>query len=107
MFQMLQFPYTVLKNFLSLFGLYRESAPLTALELGPWALVTGATDRIRKEYAEQLAATGVNIVLVSRTPSKLGQLATELNSKYGVQSPNNCCGFQRRGGNLPENSAGD
>lgn len=50
---------------------------------GSWAVVTGASDGLGKEYAKQLAAKGFNIVLVSRTQSKLEALATELS---GVQT---------------------
>lgn len=45
--------------------------------------MTGASDGLGKEYAKQLAAKGFNIVLVSRTQSKLEALATELS---GVQT---------------------
>ena len=45
--------------------------------------MTGASDGIGKEYALQLAAKGFNIVLVSRTKSKLESLATEIQSKNG------------------------
>lgn len=45
-------------------------------------MVTGASDGIGKEYALQLAAKGYNIVLVSRTQSKLDALAKEIESKY-------------------------
>ncbi|ROW01076.1 hypothetical protein VSDG_02863 [Cytospora chrysosperma] len=45
---------------------------------GSWAVVTGASDGLGKEYAKQLAAKGFNIVLVSRTQSKLEALAQEL-----------------------------
>jgi len=44
--------------------------------------VTGASDGIGKEYALQLAAKGFNIVLVSRTKSKLDQLGSEIETKY-------------------------
>ena len=53
---------------------------------GTWAIVTGASDGIGKEYALQLAAKGFNILLVSRTQSKLETLATEIQQKYNVQT---------------------
>ncbi|RPB21798.1 3-ketoacyl-reductase [Terfezia boudieri ATCC MYA-4762] len=52
---------------------------------GSWALVTGASDGIGKEFALQLASKGSNILLVSRTESKLQVLAAEIESKYAGQ----------------------
>lgn len=49
---------------------------------GSWAVVTGASDGLGKEYASQLAARGFNLVLVSRTKTKLETLAKELEQKY-------------------------
>jgi 17beta-estradiol 17-dehydrogenase / very-long-chain 3-oxoacyl-CoA reductase len=49
---------------------------------GTWAVVTGASDGIGKEYAIQLAQKGFNLVLISRTASKLESLSTEINQKY-------------------------
>ncbi|KAK0721581.1 hypothetical protein B0T26DRAFT_699744 [Lasiosphaeria miniovina] len=49
---------------------------------GTWAIVTGASDGLGKEFATQLAAKGFNLVLVSRTQSKLDTLAKELEQKY-------------------------
>lgn len=49
---------------------------------GNWAVITGASDGIGKEYAFQLAKKGFNIVLVSRTQSKLELVATEIQTKY-------------------------
>jgi NADP-dependent 3-hydroxy acid dehydrogenase YdfG len=46
---------------------------------GPWALVTGVSSRIGKEFAQQIAASGINIVLVARRENLL--------SEVGVQSP--------------------
>ncbi|KAK5654501.1 hypothetical protein OQA88_7130 [Cercophora sp. LCS_1] len=49
---------------------------------GTWAVVTGASDGLGKEFATQLAAKGFNLVLVSRTQSKLDTLANELRQKF-------------------------
>lgn len=43
-----------------------------------FSVVTGATDGIGKEYARQLARLGINIVLISRTESKLQAVAREI-----------------------------
>lgn len=40
--------------------------------------MTGCTDGIGKEYAKQLAKRGINIVLISRTESKLIEVASEI-----------------------------
>ena len=47
-------------------------------------MVTGASDGIGKEFAIQLAHKGFNIVLLSRTDSKLKQLAREIETKYAA-----------------------
>ena len=49
---------------------------------GTWAVITGASDGIGKEYAIQLAQKGFNLVLISRTASKLSTLASEIEHKY-------------------------
>ncbi|XP_041366286.1 very-long-chain 3-oxoacyl-CoA reductase-like [Gigantopelta aegis] len=53
---------------------------------GAWAVVTGCTDGIGKAYAFQIAKKGVNVVLISRTQSKLDELAKEIETKYQVQT---------------------
>ncbi|XP_050430916.1 very-long-chain 3-oxoacyl-CoA reductase-like [Adelges cooleyi] len=53
---------------------------------GQWAVITGATDGIGREYAEQLAAKGMDVVLVSRTKSKLENTSNDIKSKYGVDT---------------------
>lgn len=45
-------------------------------------VVTGATDGIGKAYCEHLAKLGLNIVLISRTQSKLDDVAKELGRFY-------------------------
>jgi len=49
-------------------------------------VITGASDGIGKEFALQFAQKGFNIVLVSRTASKLDALATEISQFAGVQT---------------------
>lgn len=53
---------------------------------GKWALVTGATDGIGLQYAKSLAKKGVNIILVSRTLSKLENVAKEIQETYNVET---------------------
>jgi len=60
--------------------------PLDVSKLGEWSIVTGATDGIGKGICEELAKRGQNIVLVSRTLSKLRTVAEELEQKYKVKT---------------------
>lgn len=43
-----------------------------------YTVITGSTDGIGREYAKQLANRGINIVLISRTKSKLIEVANEI-----------------------------
>ncbi|ODQ49866.1 NAD(P)-binding protein [Saitoella complicata NRRL Y-17804] len=51
-----------------------------------WAVITGASDGIGREFALQLAKAKFNIVLVSRTESKLHAVAEEIEGKFGVET---------------------
>ncbi|OQR77748.1 estradiol 17-beta-dehydrogenase 12-B isoform 1 [Tropilaelaps mercedesae] len=53
---------------------------------GKWAVITGASDGIGRAYAEQLADKGLNIVLISRTLSKLEQVAAGIQQKFKVET---------------------
>jgi len=53
---------------------------------GKWAVVTGSTDGIGKEYARELARRGMSILLVSRTQEKLQKVATEIAEEFGVET---------------------
>lgn len=60
--------------------------PADLKKAGSWAVVTGCTDGIGKSYAEQIAAKGLNVVLISRTMSKLEVMARDVEEKYNVET---------------------
>ncbi|MEZ4215202.1 MAG: SDR family NAD(P)-dependent oxidoreductase [Myxococcota bacterium] len=51
---------------------------------GPWAVVAGASDGTGAAFAEQLAARGVNVVLVARRRALLEDLAARLPTEARV-----------------------
>jgi len=53
---------------------------------GPWALVAGASEGIGAAFAEQLAAKGLNVVLVARRPDPLNALGDTLEADYAVET---------------------
>jgi len=53
---------------------------------GSWAIITGATDCIGKAIAEDFAKLKFNIILISRTQTKLDEVAKELRDKFNVQT---------------------
>lgn len=56
-----------------------------ARRYGPWAVITGASDGIGRAFAGQLAAQGIDVVLVARRADVLEELGAELRSTRGVQ----------------------
>ncbi len=53
---------------------------------GPWALITGASGGIGAEFANQLAALGVNLVLVDRRKELLEENAKKLATEYTIDA---------------------
>jgi NADP-dependent 3-hydroxy acid dehydrogenase YdfG len=45
-------------------------ATINKTRFGPWALVTGASSGIGEEIVRQIAASGINVVLVARRGSR-------------------------------------
>lgn len=56
-----------------------------AKRFGPWAVIAGASEGTGACFAEQLAAMGVNLVLVARRAEALSALAAKLSAEHGVE----------------------
>ena len=52
---------------------------------GPWALVTGAAWGMGTEFARQIGALGLNLILVDIRASELAQVAEEVRKSSGVE----------------------
>ena len=52
---------------------------------GPWALVAGASEGLGAEFAAQLAARGLNLVLIARRGEMLEEVGARLRREYAVE----------------------
>jgi uncharacterized protein len=59
-------------------------ASIDSKRFGPWALVTGASSGIGLEFARQIAASGINVVLAARREALLKQAGAAIASDFGV-----------------------
>ncbi|WP_435522932.1 SDR family NAD(P)-dependent oxidoreductase [Chryseobacterium indoltheticum] len=50
-----------------------------------YAVVTGASQEVRKIFAKELAKKGINLILISLPNQDLGELSKNLHKEFGVQ----------------------
>jgi short-subunit dehydrogenase len=57
-----------------------------AQKYGPWALIAGASEGIGASLADQLAAFGLNLVLIARNAALLDEVAAHVRNEHGVKA---------------------
>ncbi|PVF92752.1 NAD(P)-binding protein [Serendipita vermifera] len=93
---------TVASQLLSFITVFSQTFILSGKSLskfgakrGAYAVITGATDGIGREFALQLAKAGFGVVLVSRSQGKLDELAREIADQYKVPTKVQAIDFSR------------
>lgn len=62
-----------------------EKGKLDQHTFGPWALITGASSGIGQEFARQIGASGIHVVLVARREAMLIEVGQRIAKDFGVQ----------------------
>lgn len=57
-----------------------------AAKYGPWALIAGASEGIGASLADELAARGLDLVLIARNEALLDEVAARAREQHGVQT---------------------
>lgn len=55
-------------------------------QYGPWAVIAGASDGIGEAFAREIAARGVNVVLLARRKAVLERVAAAIRDECGVET---------------------
>jgi short-subunit dehydrogenase len=63
----------------------KMKAALDKKRFGPWALVTGASSGIGREFVRRIAASGIHVALVGRREHLLRKVGAECTGASGVQ----------------------
>jgi short-subunit dehydrogenase len=51
-------------------------------QYGPWALIAGGSDGIGAAFAREVAAQGINLILIARRPGPLDELSAQLRAAH-------------------------
>ncbi|MGE5378074.1 MAG: SDR family NAD(P)-dependent oxidoreductase [Bacteroidota bacterium] len=55
-------------------------------QYGPWGIVAGASEGLGAEFAAQLAAQGLHLILIARRLELLQALAAQLSAAFGIRT---------------------
>src|SRR3546814_14066374 len=58
---------------------------ITVEKYGPWAVIAGGSEGVGAAFADQLAAAGLNLVLLARKPGPLEETAEAVRRTHGVE----------------------